>query len=149
MFSPWAATGTLGSVIWAILVLIGVPLWLIAIALLLMFFRNRKLRKRPGNMAVRVLPAGKKRWTAGHGIWVSDVFAWRGSPAAWNEDLLEVSGVSLQSANPEERKKLHRIGDDPVVASLALADGATLQVAARPEHRATLAGPFANESKHT
>ena len=85
----------------------------------------------------------------GHGIWVSDVFAWRGSPAAWNEDLLEVSGVSLQSANPEERKKLHRIGDDPVVAALAIADGATLQVAARSEHGSTLAGPFANESKPT
>ena len=149
MFPPWAATGSLGSVIWAILALIGVPLWLIAIALLLMFFRNRKLRKRPGNVPVRVLPAGKKRWTSGHGIWVSDVFAWRGSPAAWSEDLFEVTGVSLHSANTEERKKLHRIGDDPVVASFALADGATFQVAARPEHGSTLAGPFVNGSKPT
>ena len=147
VFSPRAGSGSLRSVIWAILALIGVPLWLIAIALLMMFFRNRKLRKRPGNMPVRVLPAGKKRWTSGHGIWVSDVFAWRGSPAAWSEDLSEVSGVSLRSASPEERKKLHRIGDDPVVASLALADGVTLQVAARPEHQSTLAGPFVNGLK--
>jgi hypothetical protein len=129
-------------VIWAILAIIGVPLWLIAIALLLLYFRNRKLRKRPGNIPVRVLRPGKKRWTSGHGIWVSDVFAWRGSPAAWKEDLLQVSGVSIHSADAQEREKLHRIGDDPVVASLALDDGATLKVAARPEHRSILAGPF-------
>ena len=135
--------------IWAILALIGVPLWLIAIALLMMFFRNRKLRKRPGNIPVRVLPAGKKRWTSGHGIWVSDVFAWRGSPAAWSEDLRQANEASVRSASPDERKKLRRIGDEPVVAALALSDGATLQVAARSEHRSALAGPFLQASEPT
>jgi hypothetical protein len=129
-------------VIWAILAIIGVPLWLIAIALLMLFFRNRKLRKRPGNIPVRVLRPGKKRWTSGHGIWVSDVFAWRGSPAAWNEDLLQVSGVAIHCADAQERGKLHRIGEHPVVASLALDAGATLKVAARREHQSILAGPF-------
>jgi hypothetical protein len=38
-----------------------------------------------------ILVAGKRRWTRGHAIWVSDVFAWRGSPAAWNEELLWVT----------------------------------------------------------
>ena len=128
--------------IWAILALLGVPLWLIAIALLMMFFRNRKLRKRPGNIPVKVLRPGKKRWTSGHGIWVSDVFAWRGSPAAWSEDLSQVDAASLHSADEEEQKKLHRLGDDPAVASFALADGTTLEVATRHEHRSALAGPF-------
>lgn len=128
--------------IWAILAIIGVPLWLIAIALLLLFFRNRKLRKRPGNIPVRVLRPGKKRWMSGHGIWVSDVFAWRGSPAAWNEDLRQVIGVSIHSADEHERPKLRRIGDDPVVASFALDEGASLKVAARHEHQSILAGPF-------
>ena len=127
--------------IWAILAIIGIPLWLIAIALLTLVFRNRKLRKRPGNIPVRVLQPGKKRWTPGHGLWVSDVFAWRGSPAAWKEDLLQVSGVSIHSADPQELEKLHRLGDDPVVASFALDDGATLKVAARREHQSKLAGP--------
>ena len=95
----------------------------------MLFFQNRKLRKRPGNIPVRVLRPGKKRWTSAHGLWVSDVFAWRGSPAAWNEDLLRVSGVSIHSADEQEREKLKRIGDDPVVASFALED-ATLKVAA-------------------
>ena len=133
--------------IWAILAILGVPLWIIAIGLLLVFFQNRKLRKRPGNIPVRVLRQGKKRWTSGHGIWVSDVFAWRGSPAAWNEDLLQVSGVSIHSADEQEREELKRIGDDPVVASFALDEGATLQVAARHEDQSILAGPYFLEGR--
>ena len=128
--------------IWAILAVLGVPLWLIAIALLMMFFRNRKLRKRPGNIPVKVLRPGKKRWTSGHGLWVSDVFAWRGSPAAWSEDLFQVEDASLRIADEEEQKKLHRLGDDPAVASLTLADGTGLNVATRHENRSALTGPF-------
>lgn len=129
-------------VIWAILAILGVPLWLIAIVLLMMFFRNRKLRKRPGNIPVKILRPGKKRWKSGHGLWVSDVFAWRGSPAAWDEDLSQVDGASLRIPDEEEQKKLHRLGDDPAVASFALADGTSLEVATRHEHRSALAGPF-------
>lgn len=141
---PRAEGVTLDGVIWAILALLGVPLWLCAIGIFMLFFQNRKLRKRPGNIPVRVLRPGKKRWTSGHGIWVSDVFAWRGSPAAWNEDLVQAKAVSLRYADKEEGGKLHRIGDSPVIASLTLAGGETLEVAARAEHRSALAGPFGN-----
>ena len=58
--------------IWAILVLLGVPLWLCAIGILTVVFQNRRLRKRPGNVPVRVLRPGKSRWTSGHGVWVSE-----------------------------------------------------------------------------
>jgi hypothetical protein len=74
----------------AILALLGVPLWLCAILILVIVVRNRKLRKRHGNIPVRVKHPGKERWTRGHAIWVSDVFAWRGSPGVWNEDLVHV-----------------------------------------------------------
>jgi hypothetical protein len=66
--------------IFAILALLGVPLWLCAIGILVILMRNRKLRKRHGNIPVRVKRLGKQRWTRGHAIWVSDVFAWQGSP---------------------------------------------------------------------
>jgi len=114
-------------VIWVILAALGVPLWLCAIGILALVLRNRNLRKRLGNIPVRVLRPGKKRWRAGHGIWVSDVFAWRGSPAAWIEDLQQVSEASPRPVGSDENKKLHRIGDDPVIASLTLADGRTLE----------------------
>jgi hypothetical protein len=129
-------------VIWALLAFLGVPLWLIALALLGLFFRNRGLRKRLGNIPVRVLQPGKRRWRRGHAIWVSDVFAWRGSPGAWREDVAQVRSVYLHVPDPEQRKKLRRLGDDAVVASLSLADGSSLDVATRGEHRAALPGPF-------
>jgi hypothetical protein len=131
-------------VIWAILAALGVPLWLCAIGILMLVLQNRKLRKRPGNIPVRILRPGKKRWRSAHAIWVSDVFAYRGSPAAWDEDLVQVSGVSVRAADTEEREKLHRIGRDPVVASFALVGGGTLEVASQAEDRAILVGPLSN-----
>ena len=129
--------------IWAILAALGVPLWLCALGILALVVQNRKLRKRYGDIPVRVRRPGKKGWTRGHAIWVSDVFAWRGSPAAWDEDLLQVSEATPRDADPQERKKLRRLGEHPAIATLALSDGETLDVAAGPEQRAALLGPFA------
>ena len=129
--------------IWAILFLLGVPLWFCALGILVLIHNNRKLRKRYGDIPVRVKQPGKERWTRGHAIWISDVFAWRGSPAAWNEDLRHVVGVTLRAAGSEERSKLHRIADDPAIATMALAGGDTLEVAAAGKDRAALQGPYA------
>ena len=87
--------------IWAILALLGDPLWVCAAG----------LRKRHGDIPVRVKRPGKTRWTRGHALWVSDVFAWRGSPAAWSEDIVQVTGVSVRSPDEKERHKLRRLGD--------------------------------------
>jgi hypothetical protein len=96
---------------------------------------------------VRVRRPGKKRWTRGHAVWVSDVFTWRGSPAAWSEDVVQVDSVFLHAPDTEQRKKLHRLGDDLVVASLSLTGGPAIDVATRNEHRAALLGPFANATQ--
>ena len=127
--------------IWAILALLGVPLWLCAMGILALVFRNRGLRKRHGDIPVRVLRPGKKRWMRGHGLWVSDVFTWRGSPAAWNEGLTQVVSVRVRSAQPTELKTLHGLGDQPAVAALTTAGG-VLNVAAAAQHRSDLLGPF-------
>jgi hypothetical protein len=129
-------------VIWAILAALGVPLWLCAAGIFMLVFRNRGLRKRYGDIPVRVRRPGKKRWTRGHAIWVSDVFAWRGSPAAWNEELLWVSHATPRAADPEERKKLRRLSDAPAVATLTVADGETVELAAAPEQASAFLGPF-------
>lgn len=100
--------------IWAVLALLGVPLWLCAFAILSLLYRNRALRRRRGDIPVRVQRAGKSGWTRGHALWVSDVFVWRGSPAAWREDLLHVTGAQVEGLTPEESKKLRRLGDSPL-----------------------------------
>jgi hypothetical protein len=131
------------AVIWAILVALGIPLWLCALGILMLLLQNRRLRRRYGDLPVRVKLPGKKRWTRGHAVWVSDVFAWRASPAAWNEDLIKVNSAALRDAEHSEQKKLRRLGDDPVIATLAFSDGEVLEVAAEAARRSDLLGPFA------
>ena len=82
------------------------------------------------------------RWTRGHAVWVSDVFAWRGSPAAWSEDIVQVTGVRLRSPDEEERHKLRRLGAGVQIAMLSSLDGEPLEVATWPEEHAALVGPF-------
>jgi hypothetical protein len=129
-------------VIFALLVLLGVPLWLCAVGILTLVLRNRGHRTRPGNQPVRVLRPGKTHWTRGHALWVSDVFAWRGSPATWNEELAQVVAVTVREPETAERKPLRRLGDDPVVAVLSTAGSGTVLVAAAGESRHALPGPF-------
>ncbi|HLN75944.1 MAG TPA: hypothetical protein VK204_02790 [Nocardioidaceae bacterium] len=128
--------------IWAVLALLGVPLWLCALGILALVYRNKSLRQRHGDIPVRVQRAGKTRWTRGHAVWVSDVFAWRGSPAAWDEDLFQVTAASVGALEPEELKKLHRLGDHPAVATLRPDMGEPVRVAVASEHRAALLGPY-------
>ena len=132
--------------IWAVLAALGVPLWLCAGGILILVLRNRSLRKRPGNVPCKFRPTDKQRWTSGHGVWVSDVFAWAGSTAAWKSELAWTAGLATHPANGEERKKLRRLGGVPLIASLALAEGGTVEVAARREHRPGLLGPFADSA---
>ena len=94
---------------------------------------------------MRVRRPGKKRWTRAHAIWVSDVFVWRTSPAAWFEDVRQVRAVSLRTVTPEEHKKLHRLGAEPAVVTIALTDGVNLDVAAASTARSALLGTFAGE----
>jgi hypothetical protein len=130
--------------IWALLAAVGVPLWLCAAGILTLLLRNRALRHRPGNIAcrLRVTPAG--RWTRGHGVWVHDVFAFRGSRAAWKERLLWAIDVEVRPATEREAKKLRAGGHRQVVATIVGApDDGTIEVAAREEDELLLLGPSA------
>ena len=130
--------------VWALLAFLGVPLWLCAAGILVLILRSRAIAHRAGDIPVRVLSPGKTRWVRGHAIWVSDVFAFRGSPAAWSEQLAQVDAVAPKDPDEAERKKLHRLGPDLAVATLSLAGGGSLEVATDGEHAAALAGPFAS-----
>jgi hypothetical protein len=126
--------------IWAILALLGVPLWLCALGITVLVFRTRAIKGRPGNVAVRVRRPGRSRWTRANAVWVSDVFVWRASPATWAEDVRQVNAVSSRTATPDEHAKLRRLGDDIAVVTLTYADGATLDVAGLPGERTWLLG---------
>ena len=135
--------------VWAILAFLGVPLWLCAAGILVLVLRTRSLVKRAGNIPARVLRPGKSRWTRGHAVWVSDVFAFRGSPAAWREDLAQVDAVAVHDLDEAQHKKLRRLGPRAAVATLSLAGGGSLEVATDEQHAAALAGPFSSPGEST
>ena len=64
--------------------------------------------------------------------------------AAWKSELAWTAGLATRTADEGERKKLRRLGDSPLIASLALAEGGTVEVAASREYRAGLLGTFAD-----
>jgi len=130
-------------VIWAVLALLGVPLWLCALAIGVTIMRNRSLRKRVGDVPVRARLAGKKRWTRGHGAWVHDVFAFRASPAVWQEHLLWVSSATVVPANATDQKKLRRLGSGFVIARFHPPNGEPAEFATSAAHSTALMGAAA------
>jgi hypothetical protein len=133
-------------VIWAVLALLGVPLWLCAIGIVSLLYGNRTLRKRHGDLPVRFRSKPGGRWRRGHGIWVNDVFGFRGSPAAWSEALLWVVTASARNASDAESKKLHRLGDSPVVVELGVMAGDPVVIAGKANDRERLLGPFVSHA---
>jgi hypothetical protein len=131
----------MAPMIWAILALLGVPLWLVAGALGAIVFRNRSLRRRPGNIPCRVQTKPGGRWVRGNGIWVHDVFAFRAGLASWTDRLMWVRQVSLRPPSSAEAGKLKRLAD-PMVAIFLLDDGTELPVAAAGSLQAELSGPL-------
>jgi len=130
-------------VIWAILALLGVPLWLCALAIGVTIMRNRSLRKRTGDVPVRARLAGKKHWIRGHGTWVHDVFAFRASPAVWQEHLLWVDSATLVPASAADQKKLRRLGSGFVIARFHHPDGEPADFATSAAHSTALIGAIA------
>src|SRR5262245_16858676 len=106
-----------------------------------MVLRNRWLRRRVGDMPIRFRPEGSNRWRHGRAIWISDVFAWRRSPAGWREHIHQVIGCRLISQEVEGLIPV-QLGKSPFVARLWFAEGGTMDIAGRAELETLLLGPY-------
>ena len=133
--------------IWAILALLGVPLWLCAIGILVLVFRNRGLRKRAADIPMRLRVDAKGRWHRGHGLWVHDVLGFRGSPAAWNEALLWAASGTTRELTSEKAHKFRRL-DQPVAATFTAADGPGFEAVTTRQHLPRLLGAFQQPDPH-
>src|SRR5438094_62942 len=94
--------------IWVILAVLGVPLWLLAVAVLSLILRTRGVRKRPGNIVCRLRRASGDGWIRGNAVWVHDVFVFRGSLAAWKEAQLWISSVDTGEPTGKDARRLRR-----------------------------------------
>jgi hypothetical protein len=130
---------------WLFVVGVVVPLWICAIGIVTLALRNRTLRRRPGNVSVRLRSAPGKRWARGNAVWINDVFAFRGAPAAWSEVVAWVSTAGMRHPSGDDEHKLRRL-DRPVIATFTVRGGGAIQVAAPKAQRDLLLGPFSRES---
>ena len=99
-----------------------------------------ELKQRPGNIPCRLRQAGKKRWIPGHAVWVSDVLAFDGSPAVWNESLTWIREISPLGLDQDEARKLKRLGPAVVAVTLTTDKGEELAVAAKASFSPALTG---------
>lgn len=136
------------AVLIALLAVLGVDLIVIVVFAAVVVGRRRWLKRQPGEFAgaVRVssgeVDGLSPKWKRGSGRWVRDVFVWSKGPFMYRNELIPVDGVAgeRQAADGEVK----RLGDSPVVIELASGD-ATIEVAAKAEHRALVTGPFTTE----
>jgi len=61
--------------------------------------------------------------------------------------VVQVESVFLHAPDAQQRKQLHRLDDDILIAALSLAGGSSIEVATLDEHRAAPLGPFGNATE--
>lgn len=122
----------------------AVPLWLFVVVVLALVERNRRLRSRPGNVSVRLRTAPGDSWSRGNGVWVDDVFAVRRGIGDRNESFMRVTAVTTRTPAEEEANELRRL-EEPVIATVRLADGGTIEIAVPRQQESLLLGPFASD----
>ena len=62
--------------------------------------------------------------------------------------MVQVESVFLHAPDAQQRKQLHRLDDDILIAALSLAGGSSIEVATLDEHRAALLGLFGKRDRH-
>jgi hypothetical protein len=78
------------------------------------------------------------KWKHGSGRWVRDILVWSKAPLMLRNELVPVDG--LLGERPARSGAVKRLGDEPAVLAFA-SDDATIEVAAKAEHRVLVTGP--------
>jgi hypothetical protein len=125
----------------ALLIALGVSLWVVLALVALMVLRRRWLRRQPGAFpcAIRSVQGetprvGGRRWRRGWGRRWDGLLAWDPMPTLVGSSLLEV--IEVGEARPADAGEIRRMGDQPVIVEVALAGGDTVALALRAEHAA-------------
>jgi Protein of unknown function (DUF2550) len=129
----------------ALLAVLGVDLIVLVAVAALVLGRRRWLKRQPGEFAgsIRVTSGDihgvGPKWKHGSGRWVRDIMVWSRAPLMVRNELVPVDGLS--DARQARSSEVKRLGDQPVVLAFTC-DDATIEVAAKAEHRALVTGPW-------
>jgi hypothetical protein len=134
--------------IWIILAALGIPIWLVLGGLAATLMSRRSLKRRDG-----VFPA-KLRVVSGEVSTLKDSWPRRPAYARWVHDVLlvqhglalvrteayPVAALSVSSTSQDD--EIRGIGDAPIVMTLELDSGSSIELAAPSNVRNTVIGPF-------
>ena len=129
----------------ALLAVLGVNLIVIVVLLATVISRKRWVKHQPGAFtgAIRVTGGNVDglgaKWRRGYGRWVRDILVWTKRPFLFRNEL--VPGDLLAGERPARSGEVKRLGDDPTVIQITTG-AATVEVAARGQHRDLLCGPY-------
>ena len=136
--------------IWALLAILGVPLWLVIGGLTATLLNRRRFKKQPDVFRMKLrLQEGEsdfagENWPrmATYGRWVHDVLMYNKGMALLPTVAIGVQAMEAeaQEADPKEAKGL---GDNPVTILLRLDDGSLVHLGVPAEDVDLAKGPFA------
>ena len=127
--------------IWGILATLGVPLWVCAAGISVLVMRNRAIRHRPGNVKVRRRCKASRGGRVGTACGAPRVRVSRYS-AAWAESFIPVREAVTLSPLASDRKKLRRLGAQPLIVRPSTTMASTSISRPTPAHAFDLFGPF-------
>lgn len=112
--------------IWALLALLGIPLWFIAVILVAVVRNRRHVRSSP--QVFSYIERTDKGWARrrGYARWVSDVMIIHRGPALVRSDVHQVTG-SVTKGPPDEQPR--KLLDAAVELEFTFADRPPLRVA--------------------
>jgi hypothetical protein len=135
--------------LWAILALLGVPIWLVVGGLAIMLWSRSRFKKQDGVFPAKMrhesgaASGDGEKWppVSSYALWVHDVLLVHKGLGMMQTIPLGVVGAegSVESADPE---KVKRMGENPMLLRFRLDDGAVLQMAVPGDSLTLAQGPF-------
>jgi hypothetical protein len=143
-------TGAEGAImIWALLALLGVPIWLLVGGLGATLLNRRAVKATPDVFRCKVrvtsgsVPHLGAKWprTSYYAFWVRDVLIVRTGVTLMRTEPLAVT-CALDDLDDRPRDGLRRLGPKATVLPLRLADDSSIEVAALASAEVLLIGPY-------
>lgn len=139
--------------IWALLALLGVPVWLVVGMLTGALYSRRRYRQDPdvfrcaGRVRSGSVDPFAKDWKRApvYGRWVHDVLVLSRGLALVRVIAVPVDAV-VAGPGPVDGSAPRGLGDDPLAVTIRTDDGSVLELAASSADRARLMGPEATKA---
>ena len=132
----------------ALLILVGIPLWLFVGALLFEMRQRRQVMKPVGTFNARIRATSgagadvDAMWSGGTAWWVSNVLVLTSGIARSNYTLLPVAGTLPEAIHPAPVDEVKKMGKSPQIIPFLLDPSGAVEVAVNRDDLPRALGPF-------